>query len=235
MKISWYIKRLFPIKFRNKIKRSLGVPSLEHTLLNLKRLGWQPMFVIDCGAYEGYWTKEFLNIFPETKMLLIEAQQSKIEKIKQNISKDILVFCALLGSLDDKEVFFSINETASSVVLEENSDNVSKLRTRMLDSIIRDMHFSSPNFLKIDVQGYEVEVLKGAKLALRSSEFVLIEMTLMPLNHEPFLLEVMNYMDSVGFQLYDISALMRKPYDKALNQIDGLFVNKNSKFINSNW
>jgi FkbM family methyltransferase len=70
-----------------------------------------------------------------------------------------------------------MNETASSVVLEGNSDNVSKLRTRMLDSIIKDMHFSSPDFLKLDVQGYEVEVLKGAKIALRSSEFVLIEMT----------------------------------------------------------
>ena len=95
--------------------------------------------------------------------------------------------------------------------------------------------FFVTKFFKLDVQGYEVEVLKGAKLALRSSEFVLIEMTLMPLNHAPILLEVMNYMDSVGFQLYDISALMRKPYDKALYQVDGLFVNKNSKFINSNW
>jgi hypothetical protein len=105
----------------------------------------------------------------------------------------------------------------------------------MLDSIIEDLHFSSPDFIKLDVQGYEIEVLKGANLALKFSEFVLIEMTLMPLNHEPIILEVMNYMDSFGFQLYDISSLMRKPYDKALYQIDGLFVKKVSKFINSNW
>ena len=117
MKISWQIKRLFSLKFRNKIKTSLGVPSLEHSLLNLKSLGWQPIFGVDCGAYEGYWTKEFLSIFPETKMLLIEAQQTKIVKIKQNISNDILVCCALLGSSDDKEVFFSMNETASSVAV----------------------------------------------------------------------------------------------------------------------
>jgi hypothetical protein len=52
-------KKLFPLKFRNKIKINLGVPSLEYSLLNLKSLGWQPMFVIDCGAYEGYWTKDF--------------------------------------------------------------------------------------------------------------------------------------------------------------------------------
>jgi len=148
-------------------------------------------------------------------MLLIEAQQAKIEKIKQNISNDILVCCALLGSSDDKEVYFSINETASSVVLEESTNNASKLRTRMLDSIIEDLHFSSPDFIKLDVQGYEIEVLKGATLVLKFSEFVLIEMTLMPLNHEPFILEIMNYMDSNGFQLYDISSLMRKPYDKA--------------------
>ena len=154
---------------------------------------------------------------------------------KRNISNDILVCCALLGSSDDNEVFFSMNETASSVVSEERTNNVSKLRTRMLDSIIEDLHFSSPDFIKLDVQGYEIEVLKGANFALKFSEFVLIEMTLMTLNHEPIILEVMNYMDSLGFQLYDISSLMRKPYDNALYQIDGLFVKKVSKFINSNW
>jgi FkbM family methyltransferase len=235
MKISWQIKSLFPLKFRNKIKTSLGVPSLEHSLLNLKSLGWRPRFVVDCGAYEGYWTKEFLSMFPEAKMLLIEAQLAKVEKIKQKISNNILVCCSLLGSSDDEEVFFSVNETASSVVLDRNPENVFKMTTRMLDSIITDMKFSSPDFLKLDVQGFEIEVLKGAKSALSTSEFVLIEMTLMPLNHEPFMLEVMNYMDTVGFQLYDISSLMRKPYDKALYQVDGLFIKKDSNFINSNW
>ena len=235
MKISWQIKRLFPLRFRKKIKQSIGVPSLENSLLNLKRLGWRPVFVVDCGAYEGYWTKEFLNLFPETNVLLIEAQQAKIEKIKQNISNDIQVCCALLGSSDDNDVLFSLNETASSVVLDDNSDNVSMLTTRMLDSIISDMHFSSPDFLKLDVQGYEIEVLKGAKIALQSAEFVLIETTLMPLNHEPTILQLMNYMDSLDFQLYDISSLMRKPFDKALYQIDGLFVKKDSSYVNTRW
>lgn len=193
------------------------------------------MSVVDCGAYEGYWAKDFLSIFPETQMLLVEAQKTKIEIINKNISSNNLVCCALLGSSDEKEVLFNINETASSVVLEGISDNVSKLTTRMLDSIINEINFPNPDFIKIDVQGYEIEVLKGSKLALQSSEFVLVEMTLMPLIHEPIILEVMNYMDSVGFQLYDISALMRKPYDKALYQIDGLFIKKDSKFINTRW
>jgi FkbM family methyltransferase len=233
MKISCLIKGLFPLIIKKKVKIYLGVPSLKHTLLNLKSLGWQPTSVVDCGAYEGYWTKEFLSVFPKTKMLLIEAQKAKIGKIKQNISKNIQVCCALLGATNDDEVFFSINETASSVV--EDSDNAFKFTTTMLDSVISDMNFLSPNFIKLDVQGYEIEVLKGAKFALQTSEFVFVEMTLMPLNREPIILEVMNYMDAIGFQLYDISALMRKPYDKALYQIDGLFVKKDSKFINSNW
>ena len=84
-----------PLRFRNKVKRALGVPSLEHSLLNLKKLGWSPRSVVDCGAYEGYWAKDFLCIFPESRMLLVEAQKTKIERIKKNISSDNLVCCAL--------------------------------------------------------------------------------------------------------------------------------------------
>lgn len=45
------------------------------------------------------------------------------------------------------------------------------------------------------------------------------------------MLEVMNYMDGEGFQLYDVSQFMRRPYDKALYQMDFPFVKKSSRFV----
>ena len=47
----------------------------------------------------------------------------------------------------------------------------------------------------------------------------------------PLLLEVLNYMDSIGFQLYDISEFMRRPLDHALYQMDVMFVRKTSHLV----
>ena len=47
----------------------------------------------------------------------------------------------------------------------------------------------------------------------------------------PLALDVMKFMDEADFQLYDITQFMRRPYDKALYQLDVLFVKKNSAWI----
>jgi hypothetical protein len=51
------------------------------------------------------------------------------------------------------------------------------------------------------------------------------------LGNTHLVLEVMNYMNSNGFQLYDITQLMRRPFDKALFQSDFLFIKKTSSLI----
>jgi FkbM family methyltransferase len=169
-------------------------------------------------------------------MLLVEAQYEKISIISKNCGIDILVVNALLSSTNENTLSFSLNETASSVVTNTSSSNVIQIKTRTLDSIINEFNFGEVDLLKLDVQGHELEVLKGSINLLKSVEFVLLEMTLMPISdHEPIFLEVLQFMDAVGFQLYDISSLIYKPYDKALYQIDGLFVKKDSKYINTIW
>jgi hypothetical protein len=97
--------------------------------------------------------------------------------------------------------------------------------------VLSDLASESPDFIKIDVQGHELEVLRGAEKVLKDCIFCLLEVSLLSLGNEPPLIEVMNYMDENGFQLYDISQFMRRPYDKALYQSDFLFIKKNSTFI----
>ena len=55
------IKKLFPSTFKKEVKDHLGVPSLSWSLKNLNKAGYKPKVVYDIGAYEGYWTKDFLD------------------------------------------------------------------------------------------------------------------------------------------------------------------------------
>ena len=50
-------------------------PSQEATFQTLRALGWVPKTCIDIGAYHGDWAKMFRSIYPETKVLMIEAQE----------------------------------------------------------------------------------------------------------------------------------------------------------------
>lgn len=228
------IKKLFPSTFKQGIKDHLGVPSLSWTLKNLKQAGYNPRIVYDIGAYQGYWTKDFLNVFPEAQIYMFEAQEKK-EIYLKNITEsnsNIHYAIALLGPNDGEEVHFVEAETGSQVIRSNVERNGQNRKTSSLDTLTDNYKWPLPDFLKLDVQGFELEVLKGGEKALQAAEFCLLEVTLLDLGSGgPLLVDVVNYMQEQGFQAYDISQFIRRPYDRALWQMDLLFVKNNSKFI----
>lgn len=229
-----FIKKLIPFQYKRNIKEQLGVPSLHWSLQNMKRLGFTPSFVVDIGAYEGYWTRDFLEVYPEAKILMLEAQSSKEEKLKM-VCRDFSntdYHIALLSSEDGKEFFFIESETASHITADA-AEGARKLKGETLDQILERKQLPLPDFLKLDVQGFELEVLKGGSKSLAHAQFCILEVSLLDLDGTPLMLEVMNYMDSKGFQAYDICQFLRRPLDKALYQIDLLFIKKDSTLIAS--
>ena len=232
------IKQILPYKLKRKIKDNLGVPSLHGSLLNLKACGFDPGFTVDIGAYVGEWTEQFLEIFPGKKVLMIEAQKSKkpfLEEVSQKY-KGIHFLNDLLSAVDGNLVSFFENETASHVEpLNENKPAGNKnYTTKTLDTVIEKNNYPWPDFIKLDVQGHELEILKGADKCMKNCEVCLLEVTFLDLySGDPLIVEALNFMDNKGFQAYDISQLMRRPLDKALYQADVFFVNKNSPLLKS--
>lgn len=233
------IKKLFPSQFKKDFKDHLGVPSLSWSLNNLKKAGYNPAVVYDIGAYEGYWTNDFLEVFPSAAIYMFEAQEEK-EIYFKNITAsnpNTHYAIALLGTRDGDEVRFVEDGTGSQVMRNNISGNEKVRITNSLDTITQKNKWPLPDFLKLDVQGFELEVLKGGEKALQSAEFCLLEVTILDLGGgSPLLIEVVNFMHQQGFQVYDISQFIRRPFDKALLQIDLLFAKRDSKFItNKRW
>lgn len=231
------IKSLLPFTFKRSIKNHLGVPSLYWSLHNLKKKGYSPDVVIDIGAYKGHWTIDFLEVFPDANILMLEAQENKetyLQKLAQK-SKKVTYCIALLSSEDNKKVIFNENETASQINVLATKEHGFTGETKItitLDTLLKTLPFPKPNFLKLDVQGHEIEVLKGAANSLSTVSVCLLEVTLISLGDgSPLIIELMNFMDSLDFQMYDISQFMRRPYDKALHQLDILFVKKDSPWV----
>lgn len=216
------------------IVRRRSVSPEEAAYRRLLAKGWQPASIIDVGAYEGNWTKLVRRIW-NVPVLMVEAQEAKKSILNAMTGKDICFSSCALGASEGNLVTFYEMETGSSYFPEQSNAPRSEAIyvTQMLDCIASDM--SGPLFLKIDVQGAELEVLKGGESTLTRTELVQLEIALLPYNAgAPAMYEVLDFMRMRSFVPLDIAGFSR-PNGIDLVQIDVLFCKEDSplrpKFI----
>ena len=203
--------------------------SMFQSIRTLKRRGFSPKTIIDVGAYTGEWTSRVIKYFPEAKFIMCEAQPEKktsLEKIKQKFPSQVEYHIGLLGDSEKDSVPYYLMETGSSV-FEENTDydrEKVQLPMRTLDTLIDVNSLDKPFFLKLDVQGYELEVLKGAGTLLAEAEIVLLEISILEYNKgAPLIAEVLYFLNQHGFSMFDITELKRTSDNHALFQADAFF------------
>jgi hypothetical protein len=88
-----------------------------------------------------------------------------------------------------------------------------------------------PDLIKIDVQGFELEVLQGCQSCFGFTELFIIEVSFFKTHPErPVFLDVANFMDGKGYVVYDFADLKHRPFDGALGQADVCFVKRDGVF-----
>jgi FkbM family methyltransferase len=96
-----------------------------------------------------------------------------------------------------------------------------------LRASVRTPLLDGPALIKLDVQGYEIEVLKGATRALESAELVLLETSVLQYNKgSPLVIEVLTFMGTLGFEVFDLVETHQS--HGQLIQLDFTFVRKSS-------
>lgn len=230
------IRLLIPTSIINKLKIKYQVPDMEWSLKNLKSNGFNPSTILDIGAFEGEWTKMCNGIFTNANYLMFEAQESKKGKLEVIKSNKIDFHIGLLGPESNQKSKFYINETVSSALpeTEKSSQDFVEIQMYTVDEVVRLKGISKVDFIKLDVQGFELEVLKGASNTLSTAEVLLMEVSLIQINKgAPLINEVMAFMTDKGFVCYDICSIVRRPLDKALWQTDLIFVKQSSNLVKS--
>lgn len=170
-------------KIRQHLLRRFQVPEIPVGLSHLAAVGFRPQHIFDVGAYRGDFARSCLDVWPTAKMACFEALDSKVMQLQQLAATqpEVEVFQMLLGAESSDRVPLHEAETASSVLVEHISNTfpVSYHPMRTVDQIVQDtFNGQSPDFLKLDVQGYELEVLKGAEKSLPGMQVILAEVSL---------------------------------------------------------
>lgn len=213
---------------------------LEMACQRLRARGFIPRTVIDVGVGTG--TPWLYRSFPESKFVLFEALDSfrgDVEKTTANLDAEVH-FCAL----GEKPARMSIqvntsHPTSSSMarydrayreVCEEGEQGpvfIDKgVEVRMLDEFLP---FAGPALLKLDVEGFEESVLKGATVALRSVEIIISEVSIVKRTEmEPTLGGYVSLLESIGFSLMSIAEVAPMSRGGPLAYIDAVFVRSES-------
>ena len=221
------------------LRRRLGFPLQELALERLQIAGFQPKVILDVGASNGLFAEEAWRYWPDAAIHCFEPEPDYVKQLERRAATDsrLKVCGALVGATAKPEqTYFHL--MGGSTVLQENTDRPEDPTTicgpprtsRMitLEGYCEE-HAIRPEFLKIDVQGYELEVLKGAECILPSIEVILTEV-----NHTelfkgvPLAAELIGWIAQRGYALHDICNFMRRPRDNALWQSDMIFVKHTS-------
>lgn len=156
-------------------------------------------------------TPDLYQRFSKAKLLLIDPLEETEAFINKHLSSREVIFwkCAL-GENIDEGVIFVQKEIGSSSILKVTDINYEsdpiderKIKIKTLDMITKSEKKLGKVGIKIDTEGYELNIVKGATETLKSAEFVLAEVRH---NHESFsgvykLHEFMNAMHDNGFVL----------------------------------
>lgn len=214
-------------------------PHIEKSCDLIKKHGKQNAFILDVGAADATTAKLFRDFCPQTKLILFEPLPENYKKLDAFASqnKDVNVIKKAVGNESGKIKIKRTNRITSSSILfpSQNIEGeflkdalITKEEididiTRLDDEISIDKNIA---LLKIDVQGYELEVLKGAANALKRTSFITLELS----NHKgyegaPMYYEIDEHLRNSGFILYDMIISIR---NKGMaSEWDAIYINKN--------
>ena len=152
---------------------------------------------IDVGAYKGTYTDLILNNYKPKKILMFEPQEEIFEflKKKYNENKEIFLFnkalsneikparfnfnkhnlTSSLSSLDPENSYLKLKAKLFGTTSKGMIIDTKTIETTTLFSILEKENIEDIDFLKIDTEGHELEVLQGMKEKINKVKHILVE------------------------------------------------------------
>lgn len=197
-------------------------PKKENSLATLRQSGLDVKTVLDIGVQHG--TVELRKVFPDLKHFLFEPVEEYYGFIQENYHG--FDYELVKGAISDRDGddLLSITRMGSNAITHSSLDGAlgeevaesRVIKTIALDSFLKGRNCPKPYLLKVDVDGHELPILRGAEETLKDTSCVVIESPLC------YLSERISYLESKGFKLWDIVDLCY--YYDNLHQVDLIFL-----------
>jgi FkbM family methyltransferase len=195
----------------------------------LKRRRLAPALVIDGGANIGQFARAMVETFTSTHVHSFEPVPDVARTFRANLGdhRRVTLHEAALGSTEGVIPFFRHEYTLASSALESISGSERMQRIEVpvvrLDLALDDVDIPSSTLLKLDLQGFELEALRGATDTLQRVGYVLLEVGLRPSYvGEPLFDQLYDLLRSAGLHFLGPVDVLTNHSGEAV-QMDALF------------
>jgi FkbM family methyltransferase len=208
--------------------------AIDFSLRNMKHRGFCPRIVIDGGAHLGSFSMAAKQVFPDATFHLVEPQPACHDTLRVLCEKESFVLheCALADRVGKIGLSVTTEPCTGAHIVPNSDDETTTVSMCTLDALFkRRISAHDRTMLKLDLQGYELHALRGGSMVLHSIEVILTEISFFAQAYEPRIVDLMNFLDSSGFQFYDIAAISGRRRDNRAHQGDFVFARKGSQLL----
>ena len=186
-------------------------PAIEHTHA-LGRFAFRT--VVDIGANRGQFATFARTMFPQSQIYSFEPLDGPAQLFRRHLGQEdrVHLFINAIGDhAGDRTIFVASSDDSSSLLRPTNAQNqifgitvarTEQVSVRRLSECLSRGQLQRPALLKIDVQGAELDVLRGSADLLNLFDVVYVECSYVPLYEgQPLYPEIARWMDGRGFHL----------------------------------
>ena len=207
--------------------------------------------VFDVGAHYGESIDYLKSHFPKSTIYSFEPDPESYTILSNKAVQGVKYFNLALSSKKGVSTFFrnKISHTNSLIKVNlESKDSIGvttakskgdeeyfqnfnteiEVKTTTLDSFLEDHPLNHVDLIKIDVQGAECQVLKGASKFLKNTKIIIVEISFFDYyENQTSFLDVESLIAPLNFKLFSISEISNNPMNGRTDWVEAIYVNKN--------
>ncbi|MFN8412540.1 MAG: FkbM family methyltransferase [Anaerolineales bacterium] len=206
--IAWFFIDLYFYRF---------LPHGINILSDIRRKarGYRMSVIFDVGANVGQSSKEYIRRYPTAQIVCFEPIRATFGELQNNLKKfhNVQFHQLALGAIQERvkiilqpsSVENSLLNRANTATLGKTNNEIVEVET--LDTFCANHNIDHIDFLKIDTEGYDLNVLKGGNAMLEAHKvsFIQVEAGMSPFNKSHASFEDLKaYLESKDYFLFGI-------------------------------
>ena len=203
----------------------------QHELSTIKKFSRKnKIFLIDCGCNYGFYSFYTASLSKKNLVFSVEASKKTskefLKNFKLNNFQNIKFKNNAISSIDNNNISFNESENDwESSQTHSKFDNyaVTKISTLKIDTLVKNVYLGDYlTMLKLDIEGNEMNALKGAtEFVKNSSPFIIIEISKYIFENKINIEYLKNFLQNFNYSIYSIYKKKQK-IEEIMNKLNNL-------------